>query len=89
MIYLQLFFSVAQLVSEVTPPDNHFICCTVEGKVKVFIHGGLKPGNFIAGPSTPYLYFMEQETQDVPQLFWVWCVGDVLLEVVQREHGLC
>ena len=77
-----------KLVLEVTPPDDHLVRRTVKGETKIFIRGGLKPGCFIAGPTAPHLHFMKQETQDVSQLFRVRGMGDTMVKVVQREHGL-
>jgi hypothetical protein len=74
-----------QYGTEVAPPQDHLVCCAVEGRVKFIIRSGLKPSQLLFIPCAPHCHLTEQEAQDAFQLLGVGCVDDALLKVVEGE----
>lgn len=65
-------------------PVHHLVHHEIEGEVEVIIGCGLKPCFFSSvEANTPLHHFMEDEAEDISEVFWEIGVGDMVLEVIE------
>ena len=67
--------------SGTSQPEDHLICCTVEGEVEIAVHHGFKPSVFNLRASALHRHFVEHETEDILQVFWLCGMGDTMGKV--------